>query len=145
MNMKKIDKKRMILICFFLSLFVVGIILIFTTPSSIKITYNQTVETSDGETISFNVFEPIHNEKKKKAVIIGHGIMVNKEMLKGYAIELACAGFVAVPFDFRGHGQSSGELDYSKLVNDVKAIKAYLYSRGDIDMDSLGIIGYSMG
>jgi dienelactone hydrolase len=71
--------------------------------------------------------------------------MVNKEMLKEYAIELAAAGFVAVPFDFRGHGQSSGELKQNLLINDVKAIKRYLDDRGDIDMNNLGYIGYSMG
>ena len=71
--------------------------------------------------------------------------MANKEIMKGYAIELAAAGFVAVPFDFRGHGQSSGTLENNKLINDVIAIKDYLGSRGDIDMDNLSYIGYSMG
>ena len=126
-------------------MFLVGTLLIFTTPSSIKVRYGLTTQTKDGETISFNVFEPDNDNKNKKAIIIGHGIMANKEFMKGYAIELAAAGFVAVPFDFRGHGQSSGELNRNLLINDVKAIKAYLASRGDIDMDNLGYIGYSMG
>ncbi len=139
------DNKRTFFIILFLSMFLVGTLLIFTTPSSIKVRYGLTTETKDGETISFNVFEPDNDNKNKKAIIIGHGIMANKEFMKGYAIELAAAGFVAVPFDFRGHGQSSGELNGNLLINDVKAIKAYLASRGDIDMDNLGYIGYSMG
>ena len=145
MKQNTIDKKRIILILAFLSIFILGTFLIFTTPSSIKVTYGKTIETKDGETISFNVFEPDNGKKNKPAILIGHGIMVNKEMLKGYAIELAAAGYVAIPFDFRGHGQSSGELKTNLLVNDVKAIKKYLESRGDIDMDKLGYIGYSMG
>ena len=145
MEREGLDKKRLILIFIFLSIFILGTFLIFTTPSSIKVSYGKTVETKDGETISFNVFEPDGGNKKKPAILIGHGIMVNKEMLKGYAIELATSGFVAVPFDFRGHGQSSGELNRNLLVNDVKAIKKYLESRGDIDMNKLGYIGYSMG
>ena len=65
-------------------------------------------------------------------------------MVKGYALELAAAGFIAVPFDFRGHGQSgSGGTD--NMTKDVIAIRDYLSSRGDVDMDSLGYIGYSMG
>ncbi|MHA1257797.1 MAG: alpha/beta hydrolase, partial [Promethearchaeota archaeon] len=128
------DKKNKFFIILFLSMFLVGTFLIFTTPSSIKVRYGLTTLTKDGETISFNVFEPDNDNKNKKAIIIGHGIMANKEFMKGYAIELAAAGFVAVPFDFRGHGQSSGELNRNLLINDVKAIKAYLASRGDIDM-----------
>ena len=139
------DKKNKFFIILFLSMFLMGTFLIFTTPSSIKVRYGLTTLTKDGETISFNVFEPDNDNKNKKAIIIGHGIMANKEFMKGYAIELAAAGFVAVPFDFRGHGQSSGDLNQNLLINDVKAIKAYLDSRGDIDMDNLGYIGYSMG
>ena len=139
------DKKNKFFIILFLSMFLLGTFLIFTTPSSIKVRYGLTTETKDGVTISFNVFEPDNGNKNKKAIIIGHGFHANKEFMKGYAIELAAAGFVAVPFDFRGHGQSSGELNSNLLIYDVKAIKAYLASRGDIDMENLGYIGYSMG
>jgi len=114
-------------------------------PFDVKASYNKTVKTTDGETISFNVFEPKRTGVNKKAIILGHGIMSNKEMLKGYAIEFAAAGFVAVPFDFRGHGQSTGELDRDLLTNDINAIVSYLKSRSDIDTSSLGYFGFSMG
>ncbi|MFX0070432.1 MAG: alpha/beta fold hydrolase [Candidatus Hermodarchaeota archaeon] len=145
MERKTMNKKRIILIVVFLSMFTLGTFLIFTTPSSIKITYGKTVITKDKETISFDVFEPNNVKKDKPAIIIGHGIMVNKEMLKEYGVELAASGFVAITFDFRGHGQSSGELNRVLLRYDIKAIKKYLDSRGDVDMDKLGYIGYSMG
>ena len=102
-----LSKKRIVLICVFLAIFTLGTIFIFITPLSVKITYGLSTETSDGAVISFNVFEPVSGGLNKPAIIIGHGSMVNKEMLKGYALELAAAGFVAVPFDFRGHGQST--------------------------------------
>ena len=114
-------------------------------PLNVKATYNKTVKTVDGETISFNVFEPKRTGVNKKAIILGHGIMSNKEMLKGYAIELAAAGFVAVPFDFRGHGQSTGELERDLLINDINAIISYLNSRSDINTSALGYLGFSMG
>ncbi len=139
------DKKREILILAFLSIFIIGTLLIFTIPPDIKITYGKTIQTKDGETISFNVFEPDNGGKRKPAILIGHGVMVNKEMLKEYAIELAASGFVAITFDFRGHGQSSGKLNRILLTQDVKAIKKYLESRGDIYIHKLGYIGYSMG
>jgi len=153
LNMSRmITTKRIILILCFLSVFVIGTFLIFTVPFSVKTTYGRTTQTTDGVTIAFNVFEPQENlyqkyngNNDKKAIIIGHGYMANKEILKGYAIELAAAGFVAVTFDFRGHGQSFGQLSRGELINDVRAIKAYLNTRADIDIHNLGYIGYSMG
>lgn len=139
-----LSKKRIALTCIFLVIFVIGTIFIFIVPLSVKSTYGLSTQTDDGVTISFNVFEPLDGGLNKPAFIIGHGSMVNKEIVKGYALELAAAGFVAVPFDFRGHGQSSTG-DSSLKINDVIAIKEYLQTRGDIDMNSLGYIGYSMG
>lgn len=142
---KSVNKRQVILFAFFLSLFIVGTVLISVIPTSVKSSCG-TVQTSDGETIAFNAYEPVYSEEsKKKAVIIGHGFMANKEFMKGYAIELAAAGYVAVPFDFRGHGQSTGELNQARLINDVQAIKSYLGNRGDINMNNLSYIGYSMG
>lgn len=144
MNTLNLSKKQSICIIIFLSIYIIGTVLIFTVPFSVKSTYGLATTTDDGVTIAFNVFEPQNGGIDKPAFIIGHGSMVNKEMVKGYALELAAAGFVAVPFDFRGHGQSgSGGTD--NMTKDVIAIREYLRSRGDIDMDSLGYIGYSMG
>jgi len=145
MERNTMDKRRLVLILTFLSIFIIGTFLIFTIPPDIKITYGKTVQTKDGETISFNVFEPNDGGKRKPAILIGHGTMVNKETLKEYAIELAASGFVAIAFDFRGHGQSSGEINRNLLTQDVKAIKEYLETRGDIYIHKLGYIGYSMG
>ncbi|MBY8991623.1 MAG: alpha/beta hydrolase [Candidatus Lokiarchaeota archaeon] len=145
MNKIYIDKKKTILISLFLIIFVVGTVLMFILPLNVKATYNKTVKTVDGETISFNVFEPKRTGVNKKAIILGHGIMSNKEMLKGFAIELAAAGFVAVTLDFRGHGQSTGELERDLLTNDINAIVSYLNARSDINTSALGYFGFSMG
>ena len=137
--------KIIVITSIFLLIFICGTILIFLTPSKIKITYGLTTSTEDGVIISFNVFEPVNNDNNKKAVIIGHGATTNKEVMKGYAIELASAGFLAVALDFRGQGQSTGEGTYEGLILDIKAIKSYLNSRTDVDIHNLGYIGYSMG
>ena len=150
----KIEKnsKRILLILIFFSIFLTGTALIFTVPISVKETYSLTTRTIDGETIYFNVFEPqeffyesYNGDTKKPAIIIGHGATLNKEDLKGYAIEIAAAGFVAVPLDFRGLGQSTGDRASGSLLDDIRAIKAYLSTREDIDIHNLGYIGYSMG
>ncbi len=144
MTKLNLTKKRVTLICIFLAIFTIGTVFMFITPLSVKSTYGLSTQTSDGVTISFNVFEPSSGGLNKPAIIIGHGSMVNKEMVKGYALELAAAGFVAVPFDFRGHGQST-MVEPDNKTKDIIAIKEYLSTRGDVDMNSLGYIGYSMG
>jgi pimeloyl-ACP methyl ester carboxylesterase len=144
MNTSNLSKKRVVLIFIFLAIFTIGTVFMFITPLSVKSTYGLSTQTSDGVTISFNVFEPSSGGLNKPAIIIGHGSMVNKEMVKGYALELAAAGFVSVPFDFRGHGQST-MVEPDNKTKDIIAIKEYLGTRGDIDMSSLGYIGYSMG
>lgn len=144
-QLSKISKKQALLFAGFLALFIIGTVLISIIPTSVKSSYGF-VQTSDGEVIAYNVYEPRYSEEtQKKAVIIGHGYMANKEFMKGYAVELAAAGFVAVPFDFRGHGQSTGELNRGSLTTDVEAIISYLSRRGDINMNNLSYIGYSMG
>ncbi|TFF97627.1 MAG: hypothetical protein EU541_07965 [Promethearchaeota archaeon] len=144
-KIQNVSKKQAILFAFFLCLFIIGTILISIIPISVKSSCGY-IQTSDGEFISYNVYEPTYSvESKKKAVIIGHGYMANKEFMKGYAMELAAAGFVAIPFDFRGHGQSTGELNHGSLTTDVEAIISYLNGRTDIDMNNLSYIGYSMG
>ncbi|NHJ19602.1 MAG: alpha/beta fold hydrolase [Candidatus Lokiarchaeota archaeon] len=146
MNRINLSKKQSILIISFLAIYITGTVLIFTVPFSVKSTYGLTTITDDGIRIAFNVFEPVTSEESnKKAVIIGHGFMANKEMMKGYAVELAAAGFVAIPFDFRGHGQSTGSLERGNLIEDVEAILDYLNDRPDIDTNNLAYIGYSMG
>jgi len=144
MNTLNLSKKRIVLICIFLAIFTIGTVFIFITPLSVKTTYGLSTETSDGVTISYNTFEPTSGGLNKPAIIIGHGSMVNKEMMKGYALELAAAGFVVVPFDFRGHGQST-MVEPDNKTKDIIAIKGELSTRGDVDMDALGYIGYSMG
>jgi len=144
MNTLNLSKKRIVLICIFLAIFTIGTVFIFITPLSVKTTYGLSTETSDGVTISYNIFEPISGGLNKPAIIIGHGSMVNKEMMKVYALELAAAGFVVVPFDFRGHGQST-MVEPDNKTKDIIAIKEELSLRGDIDMNALGYIGYSMG
>lgn len=145
MKQNLISKKQIVLICVFLTIFIVSTVFIFITPLSVKRTLNLTTVTSDGVTISFNVFEPVNGGNNKKAVIIGHGSRASKEMMNGYAIELAAAGFVAITFDFRGHGLSTGDRSSGSLTDDIQAIKNYLISRTDIDSNNLGYIGLSMG
>ncbi|MHA1473551.1 MAG: alpha/beta hydrolase [Promethearchaeota archaeon] len=121
-----------------------GAFLIF--PTDIKRTYNQSTLTSDGVKIVYDVFEPKSEESSMKtAVILGHGIMVNKNFMRTIALDLAGQGIVSIALDFRGHGRSGGSIKEGDLTTDILAVKEVLATRGDINMTNLGYVGYSMG
>ncbi len=121
-----------------------GTFLIF--PTNIKRTYNQTTLTSDGVKIVYDVFEPKNEESSMKtAVILGHGVMVNKNFMRTIALDLASQGIVTIALDFRGHGRSGGSINEGDITSDILAVKEVLATRGDINMTNLGYIGYSMG
>ncbi len=121
-----------------------GMFLIF--PTNIKRTYNQSTFTSDGVRIVYDVFEPKTEEfSMKTAVILGHGVMVNKNFMRTIALDLAGQGIVTIALDFRGHGRSGGSIDEGDITSDILAVKEVLAIRGDINMTNLGYVGYSMG
>jgi dienelactone hydrolase len=157
-------KMQFLVVAIFAGVFLTGIVLFQVYPANVKRTYGQFTTTQDGVSICYDVFEPANSPSgvKRNAVILGHGVMVGKEMMRLIALELAKAGFVAIPFDFRGHGLSSGELtgfslrtfgqfsgecDRSNtLTLDILAIKEVLRTKvKDINMTNLGYVGYSMG
>ncbi len=162
----KFDRKRIISILVFGGLFLGAGILFNVFPVSVNRIYNQTTTTSDGVTLYFDIFEPIGGANPRTAIILGHGFMVNKEVMKLIAVDLASNGFLVVAFDFRSHGRSEGDFNFmadnfdfdefsieyllgllsnEALARDIMAMKHYLQERGDVDMDNLGYVGYSMG
>ncbi|MHA1518665.1 MAG: alpha/beta hydrolase [Promethearchaeota archaeon] len=126
--------------------FISGIVIFSAVPSGVARSYNNYTTTGDGVRICYDVFEPKYDTSSDKAaVIIGHGVMVNKNFLRLIALDLAEQGFVVAALDFRGHGRSGGNLNRGIITNDILAVKAVLADRGDINMSNLGYLGYSMG
>jgi dienelactone hydrolase len=156
-------KSMVILFVISASLFAIGSQGFYLVASDVKVTLNEFTTTTDGVDICFDVFEPRYNTSVKSAVILGHGVVVNKEFMRLIAMDLANHNFVAVALDFRGHGKSGGDfntlsgegdgggefggpsMSFSSLTNDILAIKYYLGNRSDVDIHNIGYIGYSMG
>ena len=46
------------------------------------------------------------NIEKAPAVIIAHGFAGSRQLMEAYALTLAQAGYIAVSFDFEGHGRN---------------------------------------
>ena len=61
---------------------------------------------------------------------------------------LADAGFVAVRYDKRGHGQSGGRAESATLgdqAEDALAVVRWLANRRDIDRDRIAVVGHNEG
>jgi len=71
-------------------------------------------------------------------------VMVNKEMMTNFAIELAFNGFIVANLDWSGHGQSTGALtnltrDLESVLDDIPIRTPYA------NMSQLALLGFSMG
>lgn len=81
-------------------------------------------------------------------LICCHGINDNRaQWIEPIARLHARSGYGALMFDFAGHGQSEGkQVTFGvREAEDVEDVIAYLRRRGDVNMDGLGILGYSLG
>ncbi len=81
-------------------------------------------------------------------LICCHGIHDNRgQWLEQVARLHERGGYGALLFDFAGHGHSDGDMvTYGiRERDDVAAIIAWLRARGDVNMDGLAIMGYSLG
>jgi alpha-beta hydrolase superfamily lysophospholipase len=81
------------------------------------------------------------------AIILCHGYGATRAALLPVAIALTRHGYSVLPFDFRGHGESGGDLvtlAYDE-VKDVQGAVAYLLTRPEVAPGHIGVLGQSMG
>jgi len=140
-----IKKYQLVLMLVFLGLTLVGAIGLNTYPGDI-IRETHVAMTSDGVQISFNTYHKSTVPAYRPVIIMGHGVIVNKEMMTNYAIELAAHDFIVASIDWRGHGHSGGTLENDKLILDLEAvIDAVGVLFPTANLSTLGLLGYSMG
>ncbi len=108
----------------------------------------QAVRISTSDTLRLAGIWHFPKNKTKKAVILAHGITVDKDE-DGVFIKLANslekAGFAVMRFDFRGHGESDGksiDMTVSGEMLDLEAVMAYVRKQGYLDV---GLLGASFG
>jgi len=76
------------------------------------------------------------------------GVVSGVPVLGQLAGALADAGFVAVRYDKRGHGQSGGRAESATLgdqAEDALAVVRWLSNRRDIDRDRIAVVGHNEG
>jgi dienelactone hydrolase len=170
-----VAKKQILAFGCFSLIFISSNLLFYLLPTSIQRHYNLSTVTADGVSLKYDLYEPIDIEGsvKKPGIILAHGLMVNKDMMRFMAIELARDGFIVIAHDFRSHGASGGNFNMmaqgivdsllhdapssnttgtfpasynrSFLKADVDAIKAVLVAHPHVDPQNLGYLGFSMG
>lgn len=108
---------------------------------------SQTLISEDGTQLTSWVYTPADISGTVPGIVVAHGFCSNKQTMQGIALELVKCGFVVINIDFRGHGQSDGNLDFERdtLIDDVYAGVQYLQSLPDVDNNSIGLVGHSMG
>jgi fermentation-respiration switch protein FrsA (DUF1100 family) len=81
------------------------------------------------------------------AIILCHGYGSTRAEMLPVAAILARHGYSALLFDFRGHGESEGDLVTlgHDEVQDVQGAVAYLLTRPEVAPDRIGALGRSMG
>jgi len=129
----------------------VGALVIATTPLHAATSRAVTFRTDDGVTIAGTFYEA--PRRPAPAVILLHMLTRSRDDWQTFAPRLADAGIHALAIDFRGHGASSsgataadGAADFTRLVLDVQAARAFLMARPDIVRTStIGIAGASVG
>ncbi len=134
-------KAQYLLLSIFFALTITSIFVLNFYPSDVV---RSTYEAYSDQKISFNLYQPKELSQPTPVVVMGHGIIVNKEMMTNFAIELAHRGFIVASLDWSGHGQSTGYL--SNLTADLEAVIAKIPTLQPLaNMSALALLGYSMG
>lgn len=88
--------------------------------------------------------------KPAPVIVIAHGFAGSQQIMQSFAITLARNGYIAVTFDFAGHGRNPNPLTGSiteetgathTLVNETASVSAFARTLGD---GRIAILGHSM-
>lgn len=119
------------------------------TPESVGLTEWEDVEftTQDGLKL-VGWFIPAENSTgPQPTVILLHGLSGNRGEMLSVAEAIVPAGYNAVLYDLRNHGDSEGEISTLGYLEteDVQAVIDELVQRDDVDAERIGLMGHSMG
>jgi fermentation-respiration switch protein FrsA (DUF1100 family) len=87
-----------------------------------------------------------NGDKRYPAVVVGGSLTSVKEMMSAdYAENLAERGIMALAIDYRGYGESGGEIrqyeDPTMKAADLSGAVEYLGTRSDVRTDAIALVG----
>ena len=96
-----------------------------------------TFASTDGVQLSGSLFG-----QGRQGIILAHMFPADQESWLEFAGELAGLGYLALPFDFHGYGDSEGDQEFDRIDRDVEGALDFLEQRG---VEDVFLIGASMG
>lgn len=101
---------------------------------------------SGDETLAGHIYVPATSESRdlRPAAVLIHGLGSGQKAMRGAARDLARQGVVALTFDQRGHGKSSGAYT-GDSSGDVRAAAQFIADRDGVEGSRVGIVGHSSG
>lgn len=101
---------------------------------------------SGEEMLAGRIYLPPNSESgnSRPAAVLVHGLGSGQKAMKGAARDLARRGVIALTFDQRGHGKSSGTYTGDSST-DVRASVRFIAERDGVDSARVGVVGHSSG
>lgn len=78
-------------------------------------------------------------------VVLLHMLGRQRQDWDAFARQLQDAGYGVIAIDFRGHGESEGKREWSKMTMDAAIATDFIRSRPEIDPDRIVLLGASIG
>ena len=114
------------------------------TPDNINLHYQDIHFSSLDGTNLHGWFLPAKG-KPRGTILLLHGNAENISTHIGSVYWLPPRGFNVFLFDYRGYGQSAGEIDLQGALQDIEAAFQWLKNRPDIDSTRIAVLGQSLG
>jgi uncharacterized protein len=100
------------------------------------------LETDDGLRLGAWFFRAAD---RRPAVLVCNGNAGDRMMQAPLAAALSAMGLSVLLFDYRGYGGNPGDPSEDGLAADVRAARAFLAARPDVDPDHIAYFGESLG
>ncbi len=124
--------------------------LVFALLSNVSLAAETIVDLPDG--IKGTLALPDSGATTGQAVVMLHGFGSSRDEVGGLfasqAAALAAEGIASLRIDFRGYGESAGDMADTTLegmIADAALARTYLAGLDGVDAERIGVIGYSFG
>ena len=163
LNVKKSKIKKNLFLIISISLLIISVSILYYIRFNSYINFKKIRCNSSGADISANLYFPreqLEFQEKYPLVFFVHGLGSQKDLDPRIPIELTKRGFFVASIDYRGSGESTGNLldinhniyqsrtnipaiaqDCSKLLDEIETLPEY----SKINNSQIGIVGHSFG
>jgi pimeloyl-ACP methyl ester carboxylesterase len=117
-------------------------------PAGLYTTTQQVATMDDGVALATTLYTPVTHGERSPAVMLFHGVGESRRQIDPIARLFAARGYIALTFDFRGHGQSGGlfsGLGARELLDVARLRESWLPANAPLDGDKVGAFGISLG